>query len=86
MTAEPLLPESSAFEFQMFTEKLKTHKLPGIDQIPAELMKAGLVLRSTNILIPFGIRRVTQKIVVIIETYQFCQLRTKFYPTSRCQG
>jgi hypothetical protein len=40
------------------TEKLKTHKLPGTDQIPAELMKAGLgqfVLRSINILILFGI-------------------------------
>jgi len=40
-TAEPLVPESSAFEVQMAIEKLKRHKLPGIDQIPAELIKAG---------------------------------------------
>ena len=40
-TAEPLVPEASAFEVEMATEKLKSHKLPGIDQIPAELIKAG---------------------------------------------
>ena len=40
-TAEPLLPEQSAFEFEMAIEKLKRHKLPGIDQIPATLIKAG---------------------------------------------
>jgi hypothetical protein len=38
-TAEPLVPEPSAFEFEI--EKLKSHKSPGIDQIPAELIKAG---------------------------------------------
>ena len=40
-TAEPLVPESSAFEVELAIEKLKSHKLPGIDQIPAELIKAG---------------------------------------------
>jgi len=40
-TAEPLVPEPSAFEFQLAIEKLKSHKLLGIDQIPAELIKAG---------------------------------------------
>jgi len=40
-TAEPLVPESSAFEVEMAIEKLKRHKLPGTDQIPAELIKAG---------------------------------------------
>jgi hypothetical protein len=39
--AEPLVPEPSAFEVEMATEKLKRHKSPGIDQIPAELIKAG---------------------------------------------
>jgi len=29
------------FEFEMDTEKLKRHKSPGIDPIPAELTKAG---------------------------------------------
>jgi hypothetical protein len=38
-TAEPLVPELSAFELAI--EKLKSHKSPGIDHIPAELIKAG---------------------------------------------
>ena len=38
-TAEPLLPEPSAFEVDLAIEKLKSHKLPGIDQIPAEKFK-----------------------------------------------
>jgi len=33
--------ESSAFEIEMAIEKLKRHKSPGFDQIPAELIKAG---------------------------------------------
>jgi hypothetical protein len=40
-TAEPLVPEPSALEFEMAIEKLKSHKSPGIDQIPAEFIKAG---------------------------------------------
>jgi hypothetical protein len=40
-TAEPLVAEPSAFELQMVIEKLKSHSSPGIDQIPAELIKAG---------------------------------------------
>jgi hypothetical protein len=40
-TAEPLIPDTSAFEFELAIEKLKSHKSPGIDQIPAELIKAG---------------------------------------------
>ena len=40
-TQETLLPEPSAFEFEMAIEKLKRNKSPGIDQIPAELMTAG---------------------------------------------
>ena len=40
-TAEPLLPEPSVFEFELYIEKLKSHKSPGIDEIPAELIKAG---------------------------------------------
>jgi hypothetical protein len=36
-TAEPLVPEASALEFELAIEKLKSHKSPGIDQIPAEL-------------------------------------------------
>jgi len=35
------VPEPSASEFESAIEKLKSHKLPGIDQIPAELIEAG---------------------------------------------
>jgi len=34
-TAESLVPEPSASEFELAIEKLKRHKSPGIDQIPA---------------------------------------------------
>ena len=40
-TAEPLVPEPSAFEVDLAIEKLKSHKPPGIEQIPAELIKEG---------------------------------------------
>ena len=39
-TAEPLVPEPSALEVELAIEKLKSQKSPGIDQIPAELIKA----------------------------------------------
>jgi len=38
--AEPLVPEPSAAEFEPAIDKLKSHKSPGIDQIPAEVIKA----------------------------------------------
>ena len=40
-TAEPLVPEPNAFEVELAIDKLKSHKSPGIAQIPAELVKAG---------------------------------------------
>jgi len=40
-TAEPLVPEPSASEVELAIDKLKSHKSPGIDQIPSELIKAG---------------------------------------------
>jgi len=40
-TADPQVPETSAFDVEMAIEKLKGHKSPGIDQIPAKLIKAG---------------------------------------------
>ena len=39
-TAEPLVPEPSASEFELIN-KLRGHKSPGIDQIQTELIKAG---------------------------------------------
>ena len=38
-TADPLVPESSAFQVEMAIEKLKRHRSPGTDQIPEGLMK-----------------------------------------------
>ena len=101
-TAEPLMPEPSAFEVELATKKLKSHKLPGIDQIPAELRQGAeqFAMRSINLLFLFGTRmnclrsgrsqslylsiRRAIKWIVIIEAYHFCQLLTKFYPTSCC--
>ena len=40
-TTEPLVPEPSASEFELAIDKLESHKSPHIDQIPAELIKAG---------------------------------------------
>ena len=45
------MPEPSAFEVQLATEELRSHKSPDIDQIPAELIKAGVeqfAMRSIN--------------------------------------
>ena len=35
------MPEPSALEAELAIEKLKSHKSSGIDQTPAELIKAG---------------------------------------------
>jgi hypothetical protein len=46
-TTEPVVPDPSAFEFEMGVEKLIRHKSPGMDQIPAELIKSdGRTIRS----------------------------------------
>jgi len=86
-TTEPLVPEPSAFEDEMAIEKLKSHKSPGIDQIPAELIKAG----------GRTIRCEIHKLIISIwnkqelpeewkGAYRFCQLCTKFCPTSCSQS
>jgi hypothetical protein len=40
-TEEPLLTEPTTFEFELYIDKIKSHKSPGIDEISAELIKAG---------------------------------------------
>ncbi len=105
-TAEPLVPESSAFEVELAIEKLKSHKSPGIDQIPAELIKAGgrtIRYEIIKLLFLFGtrrnclrsgssrslylsIRRAMKQTVITIGAYHFCQLCTKYCPTSFSQG
>jgi len=70
-------------------------KLPGTDQITAELIKAGgrtihseihKLINSTwkvSMTVPIY-KKGDRQTVVIIEAYHFCQLHTKFYPTSCC--
>jgi hypothetical protein len=57
--AEPQVPEPSAFEVEMAIEKLRGHKSPAIDQIPAELIKAGgrTICSESRKHILFGVRR-----------------------------
>ena len=40
-TADPLVPKPSDFEVELAIDKLKRHKSLYIDEIPAELIKAG---------------------------------------------
>ena len=51
-TAEPLMLETSAFEFDLAIEKLKSHKSAGTDQIPSELRQGveRFVMKSINFL------------------------------------
>jgi len=47
LAVEPLVPQSSAFEFGIAIEKPKRHKSSGIAQIPSELITArGITIRS----------------------------------------
>ena len=105
-TAEPLVPEPRAFEVEMAIEKLKSHKSPGIDQVPAKLIKArgqmicheihklinSICKKEESLeelkesIIVLTKRRAIQQTAVIIQAYHFCQLHTKFYPTTCCQG
>ena len=39
--AQSLVPEPCAFQFELAIERPISHKSPGFDQIPAELIKAG---------------------------------------------
>jgi hypothetical protein len=54
------VPERSLVEVEIAIGKLKSYKSLGTDQIPAELIKAGVkyyVLRYTNLFVLYGIRR-----------------------------
>jgi len=60
-TAEPLLPETRAFEFELVIEDIKSHNSPVVDQISAELFKAGgrkFPTKFIILLFLFGIRRI----------------------------
>ena len=52
------MPEPSALEVELTIEKLKSHKSPGVDQIHAELTKAGgRTIRGAIHKLIIGIRR-----------------------------
>jgi hypothetical protein len=58
--AEPIVPDSSPSEVEIANAKFRKCKLPGSDQIPADVLQAGLkpyYLRSINSLLLFGMRR-----------------------------
>jgi len=58
--SEPLVPQSSVFEVELAIENLRSHKLPGIDQIPETLIKVGgrkICYENHKIIFVFGIRR-----------------------------
>jgi hypothetical protein len=48
-TAEPLVPDPSPFEVEIRIAKLKRYKLPGSDQIKAELIQTGGDILSSKI-------------------------------------
>jgi len=58
-TAVPLVPEPGALEVELAIEELTSHKSSGIDQIPAQLIKAGgsTIRCEINLSLLFGIRR-----------------------------
>jgi hypothetical protein len=72
---QPLVPEPSSFEFEITIGNLRIYKSPGIDQIPAELIKLEVthyVLRFTYLLlILFEVRTfATAAVSVIVPFYK----------------
>ena len=102
-TVEPLVLQPSTFEA---VEEWKGHISPGIDHVPASLIKAGIGIILSEIsklmssvwikevlpeewkdLIILCIsKKAIKQVVVIIGAYYICQLHTKLYPTSCCEG
>jgi len=98
------VPEPTAFGVELVIEELKSHKLPCIDQIPSELIKAaGKTIHSEIHKLIISIWNKEElsedwKETIIVSIYKkgdkidcinyrgICQLHTKFYPTSCCQG
>jgi hypothetical protein len=56
LTTEPLVPEPSAFQFEIAIEKLIGNKSPSTDQIPVEMIKVG------NMTIHFEIHKLINSI------------------------
>jgi hypothetical protein len=78
--AEPLVSSSSRLVFEIAIAKLKKYKLPGTDQILAELIQAGgeiLLSAIHKLLILFGIRKNCLISGRSILLYQFTKRTTK---------
>jgi hypothetical protein len=101
-TAETLVPEPSPFEGEIAIEKLKRYRSPGTDHISTELIQAGsnkYILRSTDLLFVFGIRKkchssgrilslylFIKRVMKLTEEYCCYQVHTKVYPIFWSQG
>jgi hypothetical protein len=73
-TAEPLIPEPSLVKVEIAIRKLKCYKSPSTDQIPAELIKAGVkyyILRYTDLFVLYQIRRNCRSSGRSLLLYQF---------------
>jgi hypothetical protein len=97
-TTQPQASELSAFEVERAIEKLKRHKSPGIDQIPAELFKAGdraiscdIIKLNTSIRNKEELPQEWESIIVPVykkgnKTDCTNYVCTEFYPASCSQG
>jgi hypothetical protein len=73
-TAEPLVPEPSLVEMKIAIGRLRSYKSPGTENIPAELIKAGVkhyILRYTDLFVVFGIKRNCHSSGRNLLSYQF---------------
>jgi hypothetical protein len=93
-TEEPLVPEANAFVVEMTTEKpTQLIKAGGrtfcseIQQLINSIWNKDKLTKKWKELstVPVYKKGMINQIVVIIG-YHFCQLHTKFYPPSSCQG
>jgi hypothetical protein len=73
-TAEPLVSEPSLVEVEIAIGKLKIYEFPCTDQIPTELIKAGVkyyILRYTDLFVVYGKRRNCHRSGMNLLLYQF---------------
>jgi hypothetical protein len=84
-TAEPLVPESRPFEDEITVANLRTYESPKTDQIPAELIQAGVETCSEiHKLINSVLSKESYLISRRSPLYQFTRGAIKL--TSNCQG
>ena len=72
-TAEPLVPEPSAFEVELAIEKLKSHKSLGINQIPAEMINRTICSKIHKVIISiWSMKELTEewKELIIVLIYK----------------